>query len=305
MDPVWLCWQLHLDYLTILMQHQMSVSTIHRLDQLIQQHQRLFLEIHKDSPRFKPKHHFAQHFPMDILRLGPPRHYWTMRFEAMNQVFKRFATTGNYMDVCGRCAKFWCVKAAQASFKKSLSHWSETELLSSTPPCIYSRDSPRLPNIVMALFSTTTSMTLQVQSITAVSYQARSLHVGMWALLTLQSQPEEAGLFRVQAICACQSNVYVTLQLFPPLSHGLEGGPAFVRVREDADLPESVFDIRQITSFVELHLHSAETADSPLPTEGAGNGGSKRKRYAELDASSASSTPIIPAESILKFVPML
>eukprot|EP00965_Chrysotila_dentata_P056871 1887159-Pleurochrysis_carterae.AAC.1 len=52
----------------------------------------------------------------------------------MNQVFKRFATNGNYMDVFGRCAKFWSVKAAQASFKKSLSHWSEKEVLSAAPP---------------------------------------------------------------------------------------------------------------------------------------------------------------------------
>eukprot|EP00965_Chrysotila_dentata_P010207 331868-Pleurochrysis_carterae.AAC.1 len=109
-----------------------------------------------------------------------------MSFEAMNQVFKRFATTGNYIDVCGWCAKFWCLKAAQASCSKSISHWSETEVVSAGSICTYDRSSSTKTSIVAAHFTLTSEFSLRVQSITAFMHQARNIHAGMWALLALR-----------------------------------------------------------------------------------------------------------------------
>ena len=65
------------------------------------------------GPRlFKPKNHFAAHFPVDIQNFGPVRHYWCMRFEALNQLFKAFAMGGAFRNTCGRCANFWVLKLA-------------------------------------------------------------------------------------------------------------------------------------------------------------------------------------------------
>ena len=35
-----------------------------------------------------------------------------MRFEALNQLFKKFAATGAFRDTCGRCADRWTIRAA-------------------------------------------------------------------------------------------------------------------------------------------------------------------------------------------------
>ena len=57
------------------------------LDKLIYKHHKLFLEADGYGERlFKPKNHFASHFPTDILNFGPVRGYWCMRFEALNQL---------------------------------------------------------------------------------------------------------------------------------------------------------------------------------------------------------------------------
>ena len=75
---------------------------------------------------FKPKNHFASHFPLDILTHGPVRHYWCMRFEALNQLFKSFASHGAFRDTCGRCAEFWSMHIARARSVAATSSMSTT-----------------------------------------------------------------------------------------------------------------------------------------------------------------------------------
>ena len=41
---------------------------------------------YQKASSWKLKHHLMQHLAIDILNFGPPRLYWCMRFEAMNQV---------------------------------------------------------------------------------------------------------------------------------------------------------------------------------------------------------------------------
>ena len=69
------------------------ISAYHAAGRCIHEHHTLFLSAKEYGARlFKPKNHFASHFPSDILNHGPVRHYWAMRFEALNLLFKRFGT---------------------------------------------------------------------------------------------------------------------------------------------------------------------------------------------------------------------
>eukprot|EP00965_Chrysotila_dentata_P020883 691108-Pleurochrysis_carterae.AAC.1 len=45
------------------------------------------------------KNHFAQHFPVDILRFGPPALYWEMKFEMRHQAMKNYAKRSNFVDM--------------------------------------------------------------------------------------------------------------------------------------------------------------------------------------------------------------
>ena len=44
----------------------------------------------------KPKHHFATHVPIDVLRFGPPRGFWCMSFEGFNKIVKQATEISNY-----------------------------------------------------------------------------------------------------------------------------------------------------------------------------------------------------------------
>ena len=95
-NPVWVCLQQHLQYVTLLMQTSYTRSDVMRLDKLIFSQQTLFLSIPQyfmSAPHsslnaglfslaqgavficlcrlWRPKNHFAQHFPVDIMRYGP------------------------------------------------------------------------------------------------------------------------------------------------------------------------------------------------------------------------------------------
>ena len=48
---------------------------------------------------WKPKNHYFSHFPLDILRWGPPRAYWCMNFEHENQLVKSAFDTCNFSNV--------------------------------------------------------------------------------------------------------------------------------------------------------------------------------------------------------------
>ena len=43
------------------------------------------------------KNHFATHFPVDILKFGPPLYWSEMKFEMKNQWFKKRARESNFI----------------------------------------------------------------------------------------------------------------------------------------------------------------------------------------------------------------
>jgi hypothetical protein len=62
----------------------------------------------KDKSHWKPKHHFSQHIPVDMLRLGPARGYWCYSYEGYNKVIKKITKGSNFKNICKRVADVWC-----------------------------------------------------------------------------------------------------------------------------------------------------------------------------------------------------
>lgn len=129
-DAVWRCWKLMVAITMACMQHSFSRAHVELLDRLIVKHQQLFLSIPEYAHLFKPKHHFCSHIPLDILRFGPARHYWCMRFEAMNQVFKQIAKGGSFRDTCKRCAEFFSLRGTLGIRYGLHERWGETHSVS-------------------------------------------------------------------------------------------------------------------------------------------------------------------------------
>lgn len=129
-DPVFRSWKMMVSITMLCMQQTFTVAHAHSLAALIEQHQRLFLSIPEYAQLFKPKHHFCAHIPLDILRFGPPRQYWCMRFEALNQVLKHIARGGNYKDTCKRCAEFFSMRSTLSTRYGLHEHWGDSQSLS-------------------------------------------------------------------------------------------------------------------------------------------------------------------------------
>lgn len=129
-EPVWRCWKVLVQILILSMHHTFTLDMVWKLDDLIQDHHKLFLSIPEYSDLFKPKHHFCAHLPVDILRFGPPRHYWCMRFEALNQVFKHIAMGGNNTETCKRCAHFFVMRASLNARLQLQREWGITQIIS-------------------------------------------------------------------------------------------------------------------------------------------------------------------------------
>ena len=183
----WHCLTLHVKIISLMMQHSLTESQIILLDDYIFQHQTLFLKIPSYQDLFKPKHHMATHIPLDALRFGPPRHYWCMRFETMNGVFKNIALGGNFQSVLKRCAEFWCIKTAMNLKGKGAGKydtWGHTtwdvtfaEIL--THATLVSPDSPsKHSRVLAALLESTQLLSTTIQWIDNLHHLGFEYHVG-------------------------------------------------------------------------------------------------------------------------------
>ena len=57
--------------------------------------------------RSRQTHHFSQHLPLDMLRLGPARGYWCYSYEGYNKVIKKITKGSNFKNICKRVADVW------------------------------------------------------------------------------------------------------------------------------------------------------------------------------------------------------
>ena len=96
---VWLCFKQHIQYYMLLQQTKFTKNDVAQLDQLIFSQQTLFLSIPHYFSLWRPKNHFAQHFPVDILRYGPPVYYKCLKFEMRHQLIKKIARGCNFKNV--------------------------------------------------------------------------------------------------------------------------------------------------------------------------------------------------------------
>lgn len=138
-DPAFSCWLTHVEYFSMLLQHSMTREEVMTIDALIRRHHKELKELKVYKGIWKPKNHFSAHFALNIMNFGPPRHYWCMRFEAMNQIFKKIAVGGSYRDTTWRCANFWTVRSARIRKSGELERWGETKANNLSLPTLYSR----------------------------------------------------------------------------------------------------------------------------------------------------------------------
>ena len=133
----WDSWVKHIEYLRIMLQPTIKVSDLVNMSALIKEHQTLFAQVRglppltahrsllqsntlqvpeyqekdgdatKDKAHWKPKHHFSQHLPLDMLRLGPARGYWCYSYEGYNKVIKKITKGSNFKNICKRVADVW------------------------------------------------------------------------------------------------------------------------------------------------------------------------------------------------------
>lgn len=79
-----------LEIIEILPSHELSQqSSIPRLKYLINKHNSDYVLFFNDN--LKPKHHILTHYPLVILKSGPPRHFWCFRYEAKHKELKMYA----------------------------------------------------------------------------------------------------------------------------------------------------------------------------------------------------------------------
>lgn len=88
-DHVWLFLLNLSEIIDILLLYEIPSGLAERLRHLIKQHHLDYVRFFNDT--LKPKHHLMTHYFQIIFQSGPPRYYWTFRYEAKHKEFKTYA----------------------------------------------------------------------------------------------------------------------------------------------------------------------------------------------------------------------
>ena len=127
-----------LDISEIILAPRIKREWLQYLNTLIIEHHQLVWQL--DKRALRPKFHYLVHYPELISQYGPPRHYFTMRFESVHQYFKRLTKrTGNFINLTQTLSsRYQNYKAYQLSqtkyFKSEAVHSGKPQLLSSLGP---------------------------------------------------------------------------------------------------------------------------------------------------------------------------
>ena len=213
-DAAYLCWLDHVKYLQLLMQHSISSNEVHEIDRLITKHQKGLRVLSKIYPNiWKPKHHYGCHFPLDIQHFGPPRHYWCMRFEAMNQIFKKIAIGGSYRDTTRRLAQFWAVRSALARQNmQPFTDLGSARATTASEVLTFSRtDAPPHVQDAIECFDNLFGSSVTTTYVTELQVDGRMIVAGTsWLLLTLDvnAEPVLASVLPLTGIFTVDSGYY-------------------------------------------------------------------------------------------------
>jgi len=260
-DP-WVCWSKHVQIIALMMQHSIHVSQVLLLDHLIYEHQSLFLTIKEYAGLFKPKHHMEAHIPLDILRFGPCRHYWCMRFEAMNQVFKRIAVGGSFQSPLLRCATFWSIKTAMnvhGRTSKKIDEWGETWWEGGGVDEVTEDNLHRLA-APLDIIMTQVLATLQV-SATTVEWISALHHLGhtykpgeTWVLATSWESTEVPVLANIIGMFVHPENgVVLAFQQYPEAMGRDDLGTPVAHLEEGVTVVRPYFELLEAVSMTPLY----------------------------------------------------
>ena len=234
-DPLWRCWVAHAHYVRLLLQHSLTHTELVELDRLIYEHHKLFLAAEEYGERlFKPKNHFACHFPSDILNHGPVRNYWCMRFEALNQMFKTFAKTGSFKNTCGRCAGMWTTKVAIQRTRCTQGNAGQVHAVRCSPPTTYQRDADHCflgkdsvgAQIVDGLFAQLTELEqLTLEWVPTFNFGGTEYRAGQsWLQATYDGQ-QRLAYFPEQSVFRFNGRLFALLHLYPAAQRDQHGLP--------------------------------------------------------------------------------
>ena len=257
-DPLWRCWVAHVNYVRLLMRKTLTADDVVALDRLIYEHHTLFLEASNEYGErlFKPKNHFASHFPIDIMNFGPVRGYWCMRFEALNQLFKNFAKTGSFRDTCRRCAEYWAIQSARLRDLLRMRDWGNVRIVHGSLPRTYHRSSPSAtdPPAVALLFSVVSSDDVRLEWIRSLYYGGDVYAQGeSWLTAKFNSQ-RILGFIPKNGMFKKNGNYFVLLHLYPYA----DGSKA------DFGLPSSTFDSTYVPARKLIMLGAAQLSEVEL-----------------------------------------
>lgn len=90
-DDVWIFYTLTVQLLELLLSRVFNDDLLNFLNVLIQEHHSLFIKLFNENLR--PKYHILLHYPKIIKLVGPPRFYWSMRFEGFHKLLKNTANS--------------------------------------------------------------------------------------------------------------------------------------------------------------------------------------------------------------------
>lgn len=90
-EPIWKFYVITLQIVEILLGRTFTKDLILYLNVLIEEHHSMFKDLFQEHLR--PKYHILLHYPKIIKSLGPPRHYWGMRFEGFHKLLKATANS--------------------------------------------------------------------------------------------------------------------------------------------------------------------------------------------------------------------
>lgn len=88
-DSVWGFFLNLLKICDLLLSYKFTTSSKLNLKALITVHNSQYQSLF--NKQLKPKYHILEHYPTIILFSGPPRHFWSMRFEAKHKEMKMYA----------------------------------------------------------------------------------------------------------------------------------------------------------------------------------------------------------------------
>lgn len=110
-DDVWLFLLDLIEIINILLSYEISDGLGERLKLLIKKHHENYVRFFGDS--LKPKHHLMLHYFLVIMQSGPPRFYWSYRFEAKHKEFKTYAhSITSRKNICVSIARKYQLKFA-------------------------------------------------------------------------------------------------------------------------------------------------------------------------------------------------